>query len=233
MTLDICLESQGTEASGKRQAVQELKTEIADLKRSVISPAPVTAQNLLPGVNAPTDNGHTAKKLLKHANLIAKVTATGMAVKMKEPVTWAGVPTDLRVTGYTNLEERLVLAGIPLDKCVAFWCARLMLCKDWESVVKAPSSTSESQHSTGAETPVEVSADESQHASREAEVLELPSAQQSPDCSDLPIQFSVPHHSYRPVSLRAHRVAEDKRRDVEESPPSGKEYNHNRELRIE
>ncbi|KAF7720798.1 hypothetical protein EC973_006068 [Apophysomyces ossiformis] len=200
MTLEIC-----HEVKELRQAVQELKTEIADLKQNMVSPTPVTSQNLLPGVNAPADNGRckiyhlleddrknscygkmkqltakliqwlvntakndntsigidTAKKLLKHANLIAKVTAAGMAGKMKEPVTWAGVPTNLRVTGYTYLKKRLVSAGIPLDKCVAFWCTRLLLCKAWESVIKVPSSTSESQHSTGTKTSVEVPADES------------------------------------------------------------------------
>ncbi|KAF7721154.1 hypothetical protein EC973_005151 [Apophysomyces ossiformis] len=166
MTLDIC-----REVKELRQAVQELKTEIADLKRNVVSSAPVPAQSLLPGVDAPTNNDNrtidqpleedrassrygktkqltaeliqwlvnkvkgdddsidmdTAKNLLKHANIIAKVAASFLAGKMDKPTAWARVPMEIRMTGYKYLEEKLVPAGIPMDRCIGYWCARLML----------------------------------------------------------------------------------------------------------
>ncbi|KAF7729167.1 hypothetical protein EC973_004935 [Apophysomyces ossiformis] len=111
----------------------------------------------------------TAKNLLKHANI----------VKMDKPTAWGRVPMEMRMTGYKYLEEKLVPAGIPMDRCIGYWCARLMLCKSWETPEKESSATNGSQQSTGAETPVEVPADEPQDASRAVESSDNSLAQHS------------------------------------------------------
>ncbi|KAF7724606.1 hypothetical protein EC973_000850 [Apophysomyces ossiformis] len=74
----------------------------------------------------------TAKPLL-YSVVASMKEAMEADVPNSSFVPWCLVPASIRGMGYDLLKEKLVPESIPLNACVRFWGARLMIAKHWNN----------------------------------------------------------------------------------------------------